>query len=385
MLETVFKEEEQISIFKKLIQIPSENPGDLEKDIALEIQRILKKEGINSELKFVDENRPNLYAVLEGSQDGKTLVYNGHLDTVPSGNKWTKGPFSAYEDKNNLIYGRGAVDMKSGVASMLYAAICLKRMRKPEQGKLILFFNVDEEVSNKGMKQFLTEDINIDYAIISEPTDLDVCIGHKGVSRYKVRTKGTAGHAAIVTNPDNAIEKMNKLLPCLFNYGHEIRNQKQDEFLGNATSSVTLIQGGTGGNIIPDECSVTIDRRTLPHETEKSVLQEYYDLFKKEAPSVEYEIETSSYLPSSIIKKDHKLVQTVYEIAKNRKNNVRIKAFEATCEAPFFSVMKSIPTIIYGPGKLEQAHVINEHVDRSQVIDAGISFINICINLLERK
>lgn len=385
MIEEVFNEEEQISIFKKLIQIPSENPGDYEEDMALEIQRILKKEGIFSELKYVDEKRPNLYAILEGEKTGKTLIYNGHLDTVPTGNNWKHDPFSGYEDKDKFIYGRGTADMKSGVAAMLYAAICLKRMGKPEQGRLILFFNADEEVSNKGMEQFLKEDIDIDYAIISEPTDLDVCIGHKGVARYKIKTKGVAGHAAVVEKPDNAIEKMNKILPCLFEYSHQIKIQKQHEFLGKASSNVTTIEGGITGNIIPDECSITIDRRILPHETEESVLQEYHELIKTEAPNVEYEMETSSYQPPSLTEKSHELVQTVYETVKKQKSNVRLKDFEATCEAPYFSVMKNIPTIIYGPGKLDQAHVVNEHVHRSQVIGAGKNFINISINLMEPK
>lgn len=383
MVEEVFKEEEQISIFQRLIQTPSENPGNFEEAIALEIQQILKREGIFSKLKYVDEKRPNLYAVLEGEQEGKTLLYNGHLDTVPAGNNWHKSPFSAYKDKNNYIYGRGAADMKSGIASMLYAAICLKRMGKPKAGKLIIFFNVDEEVSNKGMRQFLKEDIAIDYAIISEPTNLDVNIGHKGVLRFKIKTKGTAGHAAFVTDPNNAIEKMNKLLTCLFDYGHQIVNKKKDKFLGKATSNVTVIRGGITGNIIPDECSITIDRRTLPNETEESILQEYHDFLKGEAPDTDYEIETSSYLPASLIDEDHILVQTVYEIAKKNKKDIRIKDFEATCESPFFSVMRSIPTIIYGPGKLEQAHVANEYVHSSQVIDAGKNFIYICIGLLE--
>lgn len=247
MLEEVFKEQEQVDILKKLIQIPSENPGDLEEGMALEIQRILKMEGITSELKYVDDKRPNLYAVIEGETAGKTLIYNGHLDTVPTGDNWEHHPFGGYEDKDNLIYGRGAADMKSGVAAMLYAAICLKRMGKPKQGKLILFFNADEEVSNKGMEQFLKEDIKIDYAIISEPTDLNVCIGHKGVGRYKVKTRGVAGHAAFVKNPDNAIEKMNKLLPGLFEYGHRIKEQKHHELLGRASSNVTVIEGGITG------------------------------------------------------------------------------------------------------------------------------------------
>lgn len=383
LINKVFFSEELIDVFKELINIPSENPGDLEERIAMKIKDILKKEGIPSELKYVDTKRPNLYAVLEGEQTGKTLLYNGHLDTVPVGGGWNRNPFDAYEDEAGYIYGRGAADMKSGVAAMLYAVICLKRMGYPKKGKLILFLNVDEEVSNLGMRQFLQEEHHIDYAIISEPSDLNINIGHKGTARYKITTKGTAGHAAFVQNPDNAIEKMNELLIELFHYSCQVKLKEQHELLGTATSNITMIEGGIAGNIIPNECSVIIDRRILPGETEESIKKEYEDLLLKRDTSIKYELETLTYVPPSIIDSNHELVKIVYEVGKRCKSDIQIKDFEATCEAPFFSVMKGIPTIIYGPGKLDQAHVANEYVQRLQVIQAGRSFIKICLKLLK--
>src|SRR5699024_1458480 len=174
---------------------------------------------IDTEIEHLNDNRANLYAILDSKREGETLLFNGHLDTVPAGNNWDKNPFSAYEDSKGFVYGRGASDMKSGVVSMIYATICLKRMGYPTKGKLILFLNADEEVSNIGIKEFKKRDLNVDYAIISEPTNLDIAIGHKGTARYKITTQGTAGHAAVVQNPDNAIEKMNRLLSKLFDYG----------------------------------------------------------------------------------------------------------------------------------------------------------------------
>lgn len=384
MFSDIFNEEEQIDILKTLIRIPSESPGNLEEQLALEIKNILNKEGIPSYLKYVDKKRTNVYAILEGKLEGKTLLYNGHLDTVPAGENWTYGAFSAYEDKEGYIYGRGAADMKSGVAAMLYAAICLKRMGYPKKGKLILFFNADEEATNLGMKQFLEENITANYAIISEPTDLDVNIGHKGASRYLLKTIGRAGHASAIENPDNAIEKMNQLLSILFQYSRDIKIEKRHDFLGSARSNVTVIKGGVAANIIPDKCTAVIDRRVLPGETRESILKEYKELFFKKAKNIDYEIENTTFLASSLINENHILPQTVFEIAKEHKQNVKIKAFEATCEAPFFSVEKNIPTVIYGPGTLKQAHVVDEKVHRSQVITAGKDFIKICISLLEK-
>lgn len=379
----VFCEEELIGIFKQLIQTASENPGDFEENIALRIQSILKEEGIASELKYVDHHRANLYVVLEGEKEGKTLLYNGHLDTVPAGYNWDYEPFSAYEDDKGYIYGRGASDMKSGVAAMLYAVICLKRMGYPKKGKLILFLNADEEVFNIGMKQFLKENIEVDYAIISEPTDLDIAIGHKGTARYRIKTKGTAGHAAFVTNPDNAIEKMNTILTKLFEYSNSIRSLKPHGFLGSATSNITTIEGGITENIIPNYCSIIVDRRLLPGETKKSVLEEYINLLSD--THVDYEVETKTFVPSFLLNENHALVNKVYKVVEKNNKKVNIKAFGATTEAPFFAVNQGIPTIIYGPGSLEQAHVTNERVHKSQIETAGRNFVFICLSLLENE
>ncbi|MEI3605192.1 M20 family metallopeptidase [Pseudogracilibacillus sp. SE30717A] len=382
-LDEVFSTEELTDVFKQLIQIPSENPGDFEEKIALKIQSILKEEGIDSELKYVDENRTNLYAILEGEMEGKTLLYNGHLDTVPAGGNWEHNPFSAYEDDEGYIYGRGAADMKSGVAAMLYATICLKRLGYPKKGRLILFLNADEEVFNIGMHQFLKENIEVDYAIISEPTDLDIAIGHKGTARYTIHTKGTAGHAAYVLEPDNAIQKMNIILSTLFQYSEGIRKLKPHDFFGSATSNVTTIEGGITENIIPNSCSIIVDRRVLPGETNKGVLAEYNELLTE--TDVEYEINTKTFVPSFLLDKEHSLVKSVYDVIEKNQENVKIKAFEATCEAPFLAVEKDIPTIIYGPGSLNQAHVTNERVHKSQLETAGRNFVFICLSLLENE
>nr|WP_309100006.1 M20 family metallopeptidase [Fredinandcohnia onubensis] len=384
-IQTVFNEGEQLSIFKEIVRIPSENPGNYEEDVALKIQEILSKEGISSRLEYVDDRRPNLYAVLEGENEGKTIIYNGHLDTVPAGVEgWTYGPFDAFEDEDGYIYGRGTSDMKSGVASMVYAAICLKRLGYPKNGKLILFLNADEELVNKGMKQFLKEDITADFAIISEPTDLDIAIGHRGVARYNLKTRGEAGHSCYVKNPNNAIENMSKILPYLFNYGAELRKNHINDFLGSAISNITTIRGGIAGNIIPDECVVEIDRRILPGETIEGVTQEYEQLLSEVAvkEGVEYELEKYTFLAASLLEKDHVLVDTVKEISQKHKGDIHIKSFEATCEAPFFSVEKGIPTIIFGPGSLNQAHIKNEKVHKSEVVMAGKIFVEVAIKLL---
>lgn len=382
-IETVFDENELIHIFKEIVKTPSENPGDYEEAVAIKIQNILNENGIPARLVYADAKRPNVYAVLKGNDEGKTVLYNGHLDVVPArGDGWTHHPFSAFEDEDGYIYGRGAADMKSGVAAMLYAAICLKRLGYPKKGTLRLFFNADEERSNKGMKQFLMEKWSADYAIISEPTSLHVAIGHRGAARFILKTRGEAGHSCFVKNPNNAIEKMSRLLPYLFTYGERLRKMRVHDFLGSAISNVNTIRGGTVANIIPDECVVEIDRRVLPSENIEDVTKEYIEVLDHAAKEegVEYEFYNYAFLGASFIDKEHPLVKITKEIADKYKTT-KITSFEATCEAPFFSVEKNIPTIIFGPGSLAEAHVVNEKVHKSEVIIAAKIFAELALKL----
>lgn len=382
-ISKVYCDKELINIFKMLLRINSENPGKYEEDLSIKIHNILENEGIKSELVYVAEGRPNLYCFLKGKTDGKTVILNGHLDTVPAGNEWKYDPYGAYEDSEGFIYGRGASDMKAGLASMLYALICLKRMGYPKRGNILLFFNVDEEAINLGIKEFLKRNIQADYAIVGEPTELNVSVGHRGVARFLLRTRGTSAHSGVVNNPDNAIEKMNALLPDLFRWGIDIKKEKQNKLLGNAFSNITMIRGGTAANIIPDMCEVEIDRRLLPGETEEQVFLEYDNLLKNK--NIPYELENYTFLPASLIDDKHPFVKKVHQIVLKYNKNSEVNVFGACCEAAFFSIHNQIPTIIYGPGSLKEAHVINEKIHKSQVALAAKSYIEICIKLLQNE
>src|SRR5699024_4724599 len=146
-----------------------------------------------------------------------------------------------------------------------------------------------------------------------------------------------------------------------------IHDLKSHNFLGDATSNVTYINGGTSENIIPDNCMILIDRRTLPYETNQSVISEYTKIINNAINENEYNIENKTFVPSFLINKDHHLVKKMKQVTNKIEHKVKIKKFEATCEAPFFAIDKNIPTIIYGPGSLKEAHTSNEKVDKSQI------------------
>jgi succinyl-diaminopimelate desuccinylase len=379
-----FDSQELLNITQRLIQIQSENPPGQEEHVAFFIRDELEKNGITSSLSWAAKGRPNLMAVLEGNGPGPVLMYNGHLDVVPAGPNWTQDPFGGLIQDGRL-YGRGASDMKSGVAAMLYAVIVLKRLENPFKGKLILFFNSDEEYSNLGIRHFLQEDIAADYVVISEPSDLDACICHKGAGRYRIYTSGVAGHTSVVEKPDNSIYKMAKVVTALEELSKKIK-QRTHEKLGFASLTVSKISGGNAPNIVPSHTVIEIDRRVLPGEKEEEVRQEIERTVKKIADreGFDFQLEPYLYIPPHIIDEQHILTKTAVQVASQVTNREIIsKAFMATTEAPFFSEQKGIPTLILGPGSLLRAHTADEWVDVQEIIDASRIFLKLACDLLK--
>jgi succinyl-diaminopimelate desuccinylase len=379
-----FLSEEYIHLLQALVRIDSQNPPGIELPVAEFIYQYLKEHGIDASFTWPAPDRPNVKAVLKGSRGtGRKLLYNGHLDVVPVGGGWTKPPFGAVIEDGKL-FGRGSADMKAGVAAMIYAAVVLKRMGAPFSGELILYFNVDEERSNLGIKHFVKEDITADFAVISEPTDLDACIGHKGVSRYRVQTRGEAGHTAVVRNPDNSIYKMIRLVAALEQLSHQVK-LRTHPLLGQSSLTVAQINGGTAPNIVPAHTIIEIDRRLMPGETSDMALAELKETLNRIAAqeSFEFEVEQYQHLSPYIIATEHELVQTALATAcAITGENKRAKSFEASAEAPFFAVDKGIPTLILGPGSLLQAHTADEFVLVEEAEKSARIYIALAMKLL---
>ncbi|MBB3129087.1 acetylornithine deacetylase/succinyl-diaminopimelate desuccinylase family protein [Paenibacillus rhizosphaerae] len=401
-----FHGHELLDIVCGLIRIPSENPPGREEAAARYVLKLLRDEGIEAELQWAAPQRPNVVARLKGTAEGPALLYNGHLDVVPAGEGWSEDPFAAVVRGGEMI-GRGAADMKSGVAAMLYAAILLHRRGCPFAGELLLLFNVDEERENAGMRHFLRSGVHADYAVIGEPTGLGICTAHKGVGRYRIRTAGVAGHAAKVLEPDNAIPKMAALISALEPLRSRLK-ESADPLLGYATLNVTQIKGGTAPNIVPQHCEIEVDRRVIPGETAEQVLKQLKEALNAAsgagvsgglsagagsgeglgeiAGEVTYEVDDYLFIPASTIPQDHELVQALVDATCDVLGKPSaIGIFEATCEAPFLSIDRGIPTIIFGPGSLDQAHVKDERVPVRQIADAAKVYMQLAMRLLQQQ
>ncbi|WP_434663800.1 M20 family metallopeptidase [Klebsiella sp. MISC125] len=380
---TAGERQELTTLLCRLIKFPSENPPGNEKAVALFIAEVLRAEGIDVDIQEVAADRPNVIARLKGQQPGKRLILNGHSDVVPCGEGWSVDPFAAVIDGDRII-GRGAADMKSGVAAMMFAAILIKRRQYAFNGEIVLLFNVDEERINLGMEHFVAQGVKADYAIIGEPTSLEICVAHKGVSRTRLTTHGTAGHAAKTRNPDSAIDKMAGLLPELLEECRRVK-LKHHELLGNASMLVTTINGGSAPNIVPQSCSIEIDRRVLPGERRNEI----NDSLQRALHGIglnqqqDYSLENYLFIPASAIEESHPLVEAACQVVDSVTGAARKTIFDATCEAPFFSVGCQIPTIIMGPGDLAQAHVKDEYVKIEELHQAAQIYTSLALYLLK--
>jgi acetylornithine deacetylase len=373
---------ELLDILTGLLRTPSENPTGTEEAAGRFMQDVLRRHGIPAELSWAAPGRPNVVARIPGRRPGKTLLLNGHLDTVPAGDGWTLDPYGGLL-RDGRVYGRGACDMKAGVASMAYAAILLARTGNPFAGELLLFFNADEERVNLGMLKFLADGGTADYAVIGEPSDLDVCTGHRGVTRFWAQTFGVPGHTSVVEKPDNAIYKMARLVTGLEELGHAVR-ARTHPFIGAACLTVGEVHGGTAPNIVPGLCRAHIDRRTLPGEQRDEIVREVDACLSGIAGrhGFRYELDCYQFLPATHLDHDHLLVRSMAESAAAIRGEARIKPFGATCEAPFFAVERGIPTLVCGPGSLAQAHTVDEYVEAAQVRDAALIYADLVQRLL---
>lgn len=223
-----------------------------EKETGMFISEFLHHIGIHSERQPCGEGRFNVIGQISGKTPNNDF-YIGHMDTVPAGNEaaWTYPPFCP-NVKDRKLFGRGAADMKGGLAAMLHAAELLAQMPKPENG-LIMLFDADEECHNLGIKRFLQDPPQGNFAIIGEPSSLTLALGHRGVMAFEVSFSGRSSHAARPELGINAIttaiqfcNKVNEL--------SEFLSSSHSSVLGPGLLTTTMIRGGTQVNMIPESC-----------------------------------------------------------------------------------------------------------------------------------
>ena len=370
---------EAIEILKSLIAIPTVDPPGNEMEAAVAVQKILKEENIDSQIYDLGNGRANLVARLKGSGDRPALVFSAHFDTIPvDESQWTMPPFGG-EIRDGKMYGRGATDMKSGLASMVCAAIELKRKGIKLSGDLILAFSAAENSSGMGAIE-LTRCGELNSAgamVISEPTSLKVFIAEKGALWLKAKAKGASGHAAFVadwrSDYGNAIVRMAKFIAQLekldLNFPHH-------PHLDYPTVNVGKISGGISAPIIPNSCTMDLDIRMVPGMEPDFILKKIQDLAGKYI-----EIEIIDYKPPVETEVEDPFVHMCIEACESVVGmKADVTGVPYYSDATVFAPALQIPIVIIGPGEVGHSGIADEYVKISSMIKTNQIF-----SLIARK
>lgn len=349
---------------------PAYNDDGTEANAVPFIRSFFSERNIETSEQQVFPGRHNVFARLPG-RTRRRLVLEAHTDTV-SIKGMTIPPFEPVLN-NGRMYGRGAVDDKAGVAAMMHAVASIHADGIMPPCEVLLAAVVDEEFSYRGVVS-LCEGLEADAAIVAEPTELRVVVASKGVLRFKVTTHGKAAHSAKPHLGNNAISHMARLVLAL-----EDENKRLASFahplLGSPTVNVGVIQGGVQVNLVPNRCTIEIDHRLLPGETASSVLRLYQallDRLKKEHPTFDATLEEPPLLVDEAL--NTPVDSHVVRIAQQVLGKLGMDT--SPCGVPFGSDASKlsragIPTILFGPGSIDQAHSVDEYVEVTQVVQAA--------------
>jgi succinyl-diaminopimelate desuccinylase len=367
--------DEIVALASRLIAVPSTS-GE-ERAIMEDVARWCDEVGLQYQTIASDPDRPNVIVTVGDPTSGPTIVMNGHLDTVPVSDPvaWKSGPYDpTVSDDGRKLIGRGASDMKSSVAVMLYVAQLLKDA--PLNGGVQVHVVSDEETNGKFGTLFVLDEIAAgrlprpDYCLIGEKSDLKVRNAERGLLAIDVTVLGRASHtaAARVTGV-NAFAMAAKAIVAL--------DTDIDRFhpaVGKPVISLNTIQAGVAHNVVPGECTFSIDRRLIPGETRDSAVAEIVaklDAIAADDPNFRYELTIDpqrNHIPANITDEDSPLVQAVQASirAVTGQEPEYFVAWAGATDGRFYR-QAGIDTVGYGPGG-ENAHGANEAVNIDDLI-----------------
>lgn len=354
-------------LLKKMIAINTENPPGNERALAVFLYELLEKNGLSCRLQELGKGRANLIAELSFGE-GPELMLNGHLDVVPAAGPWSSDPFEP-SLRGGRLYGRGACDMKGGIAAMCMAAIRTAQKKEKKCGRLRLVFVADEECSNLGMRRYLADHPGGDYAIIGEPTEMEIAAAHRGVSRDYIDIMGSARHAALpgsevpsaIVKAAEAIEAIQKLNHRLEAYGHPL--------LPPPGIAITMLNGYEKDNVVPGQVRMLTDFRLLPGMSQKEA-ESFLRKGLEEAGIEGVRITNHFFMPGGELPLSDPFLKKMLKIRGTLSGRGHMaKAFHASCEQCFLTEA-GIRTVICGPGNLSQAHTVDEYLQIRQLEEA---------------
>lgn len=353
-----------LKILQDLIRTPSVNPslageGTGERDIAMVAQQWLSANGVKSWLEEVAPGRPNVVAET-GSGEGPTLVFCAHLDTVGTSGM----TIPAFDPKvdGNRVYGRGSYDMKGGAAAVMSAAAALAKV--DFLGRVLVALVADEEYASIGALDFVKR-YKADACVLTEPSEGQLILAHKGFVWAEIVTKGRAAHGSRWDLGVSAIAKMAKIITALERFDQSELRNRTHPLVGSASQHCSLIRGGTGLSTYAEECVLSVERRTLPGELPERALEEIAEVIR--AAGAQAEVRHVLDRPPLSCDGDSKIARSLREaVTKVTGKAAETAGVSYWMDAALFAAV-GIPTVNYGPSGAG-AHEAVEWVDIESVI-----------------
>lgn len=369
-------DQEMIDFLQRLIRTQSYNPPGDEQSVAEVVVEQARTWGLAAELIPVAEGRSNVIVSLPGEIEGPTLLFCAHLDTVPPGEQaWEHDPLSG-DIVDGVLHGRGAVDMKSGLAAMLAAmrdlaeAGAARRLR----GRLRLVGVVGEEVDCFGAKHFLESGgmRGVECLVVGEPTNLNLGLAHRGALWLELVAHGKTAHGSMPHLGVNAIDHLIELLCAVRGLRFE---HTPHPLLAPPTVNVGTIRGGVKTNVVPDRCEASIDLRTLPGQRHNDLIDAMLSLAHDQEAAAEglrLEVRVANNLPPVETPADAPAVRAFHQsLIEQLGVEPTVRGLTYYTDAAVLQPPTGVPTIIFGPGDDRLAHQPDERVDVQQVLAAA--------------
>lgn len=408
ILNYIDKSKDEVILFlRELIRIPSIT-GE-EKEIQEFIASKLRDWGINYDMWFINEDelfkssyaekiklpykdRPMLVGIVRGEGEGKSLIFNGHVDVIPAGlrSSWNYNPFEGVI-VGDKMYGRGASDMKSGITAFTMAVKLLLDLNIKPLGNIYLHYVIDEEYSSNGTLAAILRGYIADGAINAEASDMEIQPAVSGSMWFKIKVKGKTASMSRIWEGINAIEQAFKVYNAIKRL-YEIRVLEKKHPLypdprGALALFVGILNSGSYPSVIPDEAEIRGRMGLLPNESISEAINELSNFILKYCdldPWLKYnppEVVQEGYAGEGVeIPIDHPLVSTLVKSYKDAlKTEPIIKGHEGATDMRILMKM-GIPTVCFGPGTITQMHAYNEWVYLKDLINATKTMATMIIN-----
>lgn len=342
-----------LELLRELVAIDSVNPSLVpgargEAAVARRIAAELMSIGLQVDITEVAPGRPNVVGILEGRSPGRALMLCGHIDTV--GVAGMEKPFDPVE-RDGRLYGRGAQDMKGGVAAMIGAARAIAQSGGLACGRLLIAAVIDEEHASLGAEALVAK-FRADAGVVTEPTDLDIAVAHKGFQWVEIETHGRAAHGSRPLEGRDAIFRMGRVLSRLEALDGELQAGRAHPLLGTASLHASLVAGGRELSSYPDRCTLQMERRTLPGESDRAAFDEAQSILESirlSDPSFEGEATLTFGRSPYEIDPAHSLPDLLASAASRVGHRARRVGMTFWTDAAILGAA-GIPSVLFGPG-----------------------------------